>query len=216
MKGQAVCRAHGGASRQARAAAARRVVADKALQALAGVEFEPIADPVGALLRLASETEALRGLLRQAVARIDSVATTDRAGAEQVRAILSAYQASISASGKLLTDIARLGLQANYQASMREHAHELGTSLSRWMRWLVDSLLATVGIDVRSLTLDEDAAIKALVVQLLQSVIRNESVNPPAVMPVRPPRRRPIAAIEAAKPASPDLRYETPSGAGSL
>jgi hypothetical protein len=197
-------------------AAARRVVNDRALQALAGVEFEPLEDPVGALLRLASETEALRGLLRQEVARIQSIATTDRTGAEQVRAVLAAYQTAISQSSRLLTDIAKIGLEASYAASMGQHARALGTSLSAWMRWLVDSLLATVGVDVRSLTLDEDRAIKALVVTLLQSVIRNESVAPPPVVPVRPPRRVPIAMIEAPKPASPDLRYETPSGSGAL
>jgi hypothetical protein len=85
----------------------------KAAKTIMGMELEPVTDPVAALRELAAETLALKAVLLQRVAALQGELRYEgRAGQEQTRAELSAYEHAAERAGRLLTDLARLGLDS--------------------------------------------------------------------------------------------------------
>jgi NAD(P)H-nitrite reductase large subunit len=65
---------------------------------------------VEALLTIASETVGVVNALRERVSELHDLTVTDRTGAENVAAVLGAYERALDRAGRLLVSVNRLGL----------------------------------------------------------------------------------------------------------
>lgn len=110
MRGQAVCRKHGGASPQAKAAAVRRQVEVEARQVLAELGVSPVADPLAALLKLGGQVIAWQEATAALVNRLDTIRYAGANGAEQLRAEVQLYERSMDRAVTVLSAIARLNI----------------------------------------------------------------------------------------------------------
>lgn len=142
-KGQRVCRLHGGAAPQARAAAETRRVEEQARKALRQVwargEDVAVADPLTELARLAGEVVAFKDYLRGQVEGLNGVLTywqekdyLDGDGdvewtkaAEDVRAVVAAYERAQERAAKVLGNIVKLDLAGRLLALRTAQAAEL-------------------------------------------------------------------------------------------
>ena len=112
IRGANVCRSHGGAAAQVQLAAKRRLEIQSATALVASYSHEPLSDPVSALLAVGSEIIALKDELARRASELDSLAVTDRNGAQQVAAVLQAYLQSLAQASDTLVKINRLNLEA--------------------------------------------------------------------------------------------------------
>lgn len=92
------------------AGARRRQAEDAARHILAGYDVAPCLDPVAALASLAGEILAFKGLLAERAGELEGIAHTDRAGHEEVRATLAAYERGLDRCASVLVAMARLNL----------------------------------------------------------------------------------------------------------
>lgn len=116
MNGATVCRNHGGATPQVRAAAARRLTVAKVLAdaeaVLAHEGVEAVADPVEALARLAAEADAFKSALAARVNALKSVRYgASGAGTEQLRSEVALYERALDRTAKFLEVLAKLGYE---------------------------------------------------------------------------------------------------------
>ncbi len=103
-------RKHFGSSPNGRKAAETERIDREARKALEGfADFEPVQDPVERLRLLAGRAEAWMAALEIKVAELTSLRYST-ATAEQVRGEIQLYERAMAATGKLLVDLARLGL----------------------------------------------------------------------------------------------------------
>lgn len=128
LKGQDVCDRHGGKSPQAKAAAARRDVEDKARAELVRrwqVNGEqPVDNPLAELARVAGEIVGFKDLLRDQVQALNGLLTywTERdftgydgqvirtESVEQVRATVAAYERAQERAAKVLATMVKLDI----------------------------------------------------------------------------------------------------------
>lgn len=127
VKGSKVCRSHGGASPRGKAAAlVARTEAETAKVVSRWLkDAPPLTDPLSALLDLGRETVAFKDELRAKVDELDGVWSywTDREwhnadgipirteAVENLRATLTAYERALDRCGKILADLAKLGIE---------------------------------------------------------------------------------------------------------
>lgn len=153
MAGATVCPTHGGRAPQVRKAAHQRLAESRALRVLDREGVEPVTDPVDALARLAAEAVGLKDLLGQRVAELsdDGWVSRTKLGAEQASAWLSAYERAVERTGKLLVDLARLGLD--------ERAVRLSEAQGRMIAQVLSAALDACGLsdraDVRAALADQ-------------------------------------------------------------
>jgi hypothetical protein len=74
--------------------------------------YAPLDDPVEALLSVAGEMVALKDALANQVAALTEVTVTDRTGAENVAAVLVAYERGLERVAKVLVSMNRLDIQS--------------------------------------------------------------------------------------------------------
>ena len=141
MTGGAVCDLHGGKSPGARQRAAQRRAEAGALRALDREGVEPVRDPVGALQQLAGEVLRLKDILAERVAELQSWRYESRLGAEQLRAELGLLERAQDRAGRLLLDLAKLGLD--------ERAARLTEQQAALMAASVRAALAACGLEDR-------------------------------------------------------------------
>lgn len=110
MRGQDVCRNHGGASPQARAAAERRQLEGDARRALVELGVEPVADPFSELLQLAGEVLAWRKATAALVNQLHDIRYQGGSG-EQLRAEVQLYERATDRAAHVLNMIARLNIE---------------------------------------------------------------------------------------------------------
>lgn len=112
MNGGKVCRMHGGSAPQVKAAAARNLVETEVKATVLRIgSHAPITDPLGALGEVAGEVLAVKNYLRKMVDSIEgSMRTTDDKNAEQMRAEMTAYSASLRDAVQTLAIIAKLNI----------------------------------------------------------------------------------------------------------
>lgn len=112
IRGGSVCRSHGGAAPQVKAAAQRRLAAEEARRSLAEVGVSPIDDPLDALGELASEAWALKDHFAAVVAQLrDQYRFTDDKGAEHLDARVALYERAMDRCQRFLSDWVRLGFE---------------------------------------------------------------------------------------------------------
>lgn len=95
---------------QVRNRAAQNVLLADSAALVARQGYEPVADPVEALLSVAGEMVALKDALAHQVAKLTDITVTDRTGAQNIAATLGAYERLLAQVAKTLTAINRLGL----------------------------------------------------------------------------------------------------------
>ena len=131
-RGARVCTAHGGNAPAVRAKAAENVVNIEATRAIRGKAFSPVANPLTALAEVAGEVLAFKDYLREQVNDLRELSSTDDKGAEQVDALLSAYERGLDRTVAALATIAKLNIDERLarideaQAMMVLRAFEAG------------------------------------------------------------------------------------------
>ena len=124
IKGGTVCNTHGGSAPQVKVAAKRREIMRQAQSLVAsqyGDDYPPMEDPAEELLRLASESVALKDVLAGKAAELATVSHENRAGDSMVQATLTAYLGLLRDVGDLLVKINRLGI-GDHHNKMRDDA----------------------------------------------------------------------------------------------
>ncbi|MFJ4924086.1 hypothetical protein [Streptomyces sp. NPDC088736] len=116
MRGQTVCRSHGGSTPQARHAASRRSLEEQARDVVRGIGFEPIDNPLTALQALAGEMIAVKNFLRGQVERLEGIRYASSIGTEQLRGELAAYQSAMRDTAQVLGVIGRLRIDERLAA----------------------------------------------------------------------------------------------------
>jgi hypothetical protein len=115
----------------------------------------PLEDPVGALLRLATEIVAFKDFLAGRVAelRAQEWRFTDDRGAEQLRAELSLYERALDRTARVLVDVNRLGLEERALRNAERVAERQGEQIAEVIKRVLEAFLDRVTYAV-----DEPAA----------------------------------------------------------
>lgn len=111
IKGMRVCRTHGGAAPQVRAAAERRQAEAAARRVLAELSVEPVTDPFTALMRLAGQVVSWQEATAALVNELESVRYRGANGAERLRAEVGLYERAMDRAVAVLAAIAKLGIE---------------------------------------------------------------------------------------------------------
>lgn len=106
IPGQRVCHYHGGSSPNAKAAGAKRVAEQRAQNFLQRIDHEPLADPLGELLRIASEAVAAKDYFS---AQIEELRYKSQTG-EQLRSEVALWERAMDRCVKTIETIVKLGL----------------------------------------------------------------------------------------------------------
>jgi len=125
-----VCRYHGGAAPQAKAAAVRRQVEVEARQVLAELGVSPVADPFEALLKLAGQVLAWQAATAALVNRLDGIRYQGANGAEQLRAEVALYERAMDRAVTVLSAIARLNIDERLVAVTERQADAVVSAIN--------------------------------------------------------------------------------------
>lgn len=140
LKGQSVCKFHGGGAPQAKAAAVRRQVEVEARQVLAELGVSPVADPLEALLKLAGQVLAWQEATAALVNGLeDGIRYRGANGAEQLRAEISLYERAMDRAVAVLSAIARLNIDERLVAVTERQADAVIGA--------INAALAAAGVD---------------------------------------------------------------------
>lgn len=121
LKGQAVCKFHGGAAPQSKAAAVRRRVEVEARQVLAELGVPAVGDPLEALLQLAGQVLAWQAATAALVNQLEDIRYQAGSG-EQLRAEVQLYERSMDRAIQVLSAIARLNIDERLVAVTERQA----------------------------------------------------------------------------------------------
>ena len=133
ITGGNVCSLHGGKAPQVQAKARERLAEAEALRLVDREDIGPITDPYSALADLAGEVVALKDVLREKVNELEAITSYDRAGREEVRAVLGAYERSLDRCARVLVEIGKLTLTARMFQVEEAQAELLGSILAAVM-----------------------------------------------------------------------------------
>lgn len=125
VKGGAVCRFHGGAAPQVKAAAEQRDLAQKADAAITQLwpglrNVDPVKDPVDSMARLAASLEQFLDVVGGKVNDLSHYAAGD--SMSQLRGELVLWERTASMLGRLLDSMARLGIAERHVELEQERA----------------------------------------------------------------------------------------------
>ncbi|MEJ2860549.1 HGGxSTG domain-containing protein [Actinomycetospora flava] len=157
VHGAAVCRMHGGAAPQVRAAAAERALDADVRRAIGRLEVAPCDNPLEALAELAGEVLAWKDQLGRLVADLRSVRYDSEGYGEQVRGEVLLFERAMDRCAKVLGLIARLDLDAR---------------LSRVSEQQADLVVAAVqaALDTAGVTGDRASEARAVAARHLRAV----------------------------------------------
>lgn len=124
---------HGGKAPQVQAKARERLAEADALRLVDLEDIGPITDPYSALADLAGEVVALKDVLRAKVNELEAITSYDRAGREDVRAVLGAYERSLDRCARVLVEIGRLTITTRMVQVEEAQAELLGSVLAAVM-----------------------------------------------------------------------------------
>lgn len=123
MKGGLVCRSHGGAAGQVKAAAARNITEQEIRRVWAETDHPPVDDPLTELSKLAGEVLGWKELLRVKIGELTALGYQG-VTSEQIKAEVQLYQAAVTQLSSVLTSIARLNIDSRL-ATISERQGEL-------------------------------------------------------------------------------------------
>lgn len=157
MQGTTVCRMHGGQAKQVKAAAVRRLAAERVSEdvknALAFESLDPVTDPLEALARLADEALVMKEALAARVNGLDSIRYSSHgSGTEQLRAEVALYERALDRSARFLDLLVKSGFEERRVQITREHALQFAHA----QRAILDRMLAGV-MALDALTGDSEA-----------------------------------------------------------
>jgi hypothetical protein len=115
MRGGLVCRSHGGAAGQVKAAAARNLTEQEIRRLWAQTDHAPVDDPLTELAKLAGEILSWKSLLKDKVGELVALGYRG-ATSEQIQAEVTLYQAAVTQLSGVLTSIARLNIDSRLVA----------------------------------------------------------------------------------------------------
>ncbi|MGH9046763.1 MAG: hypothetical protein ACRDVW_05550 [Acidimicrobiales bacterium] len=105
------CKLHGGSTRNHRVSAARQATEAEARDLLERLgEPQPLGDPIEELLRVGAEVLAYQDVLRERLAELREFSKDDVALIDRERAVVKLYGEALDRSHRVLSDLARLGL----------------------------------------------------------------------------------------------------------
>jgi hypothetical protein len=110
-RGGTVCRSHGGAAPQVKAAVKARRVEQDIAKTLGRLTIVPIHDPLTALAELAGEITAWKELAAERVAALKELASRNfLSGSDEVHAEIQVYERALDRCVHVLATIARLNI----------------------------------------------------------------------------------------------------------
>lgn len=115
-EGQLRCKLHGGASPQAKRKQAERVLDAKVQHVIAGMQIEPVTNPLLALSQLAGEILAWKDLIATHVAKLRDQLRYEGEHAEQIRGEVQLYERAMDRSVAVLAKIAQLKIDERLAA----------------------------------------------------------------------------------------------------
>jgi hypothetical protein len=125
MRGQDVCKAHGGKAPNALKAAGKRIAEVKLMKEanklLVQIGASPVDNPLTALSELAGEVLAFKNALGAKVNELEEIRYKGGAG-EQLRAEVALYERAVNQAGTLLANIARLNIDERLAAITEKQA----------------------------------------------------------------------------------------------
>jgi hypothetical protein len=131
MKGQLVCRLHGGASPQARAAAAARLAEQKALTEIARLDVVPVGNALEALQEHAAVVVAWRDDCAAMVSGLkDRIRFESSVRIEQLRSEVVLWERSLDRATVALTALARCQVDERLAAISERKAEILAEALA--------------------------------------------------------------------------------------
>lgn len=144
LTGQRVCRYHGGGSKQALAAAERRI-AEAAAEAEArklipGVT-EPIRDPIATLAMLAGEADAVRKVVARKVNELAEIRYEDNRGSEQLRAEVALYERFLDRTARICEALVKSNYLERHAAMEAAETATLLAAVQRGLRLVPDPIL---------------------------------------------------------------------------
>ncbi|WP_329140904.1 hypothetical protein [Streptomyces sp. NBC_00670] len=127
LKGQTVCRVHGGAAPQNLAAGERRVteqrLEEETRRALARLDVPAVENPLTALSELAGQVIAWKDALAERVNELRYIRYSDEKGAEQLRSEVALYERAMDRSVTVLGTIGRLRIDERLAAISEQQAN---------------------------------------------------------------------------------------------
>ncbi|MGW1525445.1 hypothetical protein [Streptomyces sp. NPDC002159] len=126
LKGQTVCRVHGGAAPQNLAAGERRIaegrLEEETRRALAILNVQPVENPLTALSELAGQVIAWKNALADRVNELHRIRYTDDKNAEQLRSEVALYERAMDRCLNVLGTIGRLRIDERLAAISEQQA----------------------------------------------------------------------------------------------
>lgn len=142
--GSDVCKRHGAAAPQVKAAAARRVaeakIVEQASAELARLNVEPIGDPLAELSKLAGQAVAWKDRMGARVNKLTEIRYEGGLGTEQLRAEIALFERAMDRCASVLTGMARLDIDERMTGIRSRTADMLTAAL--------EAALAATGLDV--------------------------------------------------------------------
>ena len=144
VRGAKVCNAHGGGAVQVRAAAARRLAAQKVqadvANAIAFESREGVRDPLAVLAQLADEALAMKEALAGRVNSLRSIRySAHGSGTEQLRAEVALYERAMDRAARFLDLLAKSG----FEERRTKLAEDQGRAVAEVMRAIFARLALT-------------------------------------------------------------------------
>ena len=114
--GATVCRSHGGAAPQVRAAAAVRLAEEQGRAVLARLNLPPVDDPLTELAKIAAEAVAWKDAMAGKVSELTELRYKAGEGGEQLRAEVALWERALDRCERFLTAMARLNIDERLAA----------------------------------------------------------------------------------------------------
>jgi hypothetical protein len=129
-RGGTVCRSHGGAAPQVKAAVKARRVEQDITKTLGRLTIVPVHDPLTALADLAGEISAWKELAAARVADLKALAQRNYAtGSDEVHAEIQVYERALDRCVHVLATIARLNIDERLVKISEQQAELVKTAL---------------------------------------------------------------------------------------
>jgi dGTP triphosphohydrolase len=144
VRGATVCNTHGGAAIQVRAAAQRRLAAEKVeseiRNAIAFESREGVQDPLEQLARLADESMAMKEALAGRINELKSIRySAHGSGTEQLRAEVALYERAMDRTARFLDLLVKSG----FEERRTRMSEEQGAAIVQALRAIFARLMLT-------------------------------------------------------------------------